>query len=163
MERRRKKPERNNLVSVGFARFRVSDKSDKHRNIDPKDVRRGNMVVVDVRTTNNIDDCLLGPWERQYLIGIKRQKLRPNIPDDELNITLYEPCKVVDGLLSMPLWASRKIEGNDCNAYATKAPAWVNLLKLLWLPVSQMYVEVHKVLIVSNGELYHKPPRHLIW
>ena len=115
-----------------FAGFRVSDKSFKHRNIDPKDARRCNMVVVDVRTSHIIDDCLLGPWERQYLIVIinKRQRMRPNQPNDELTITLYEPWKVDAGLPSMSLWASRRIEGNDCSDSSTEAPAWVNLFKL---------------------------------
>jgi len=95
-----KETERNNLVSIRFTRFQVSDKSVKHRNIDPKKARRGNMVVVDVRTSNNIDECLLGPWKRQYLIVAinKRQRLGPNLPDEELTITLYEPWKVVDSL-----------------------------------------------------------------
>jgi hypothetical protein len=68
------------------------------------------MVVVNARSTTNIDDCLLGPCERQYLIGVinKRHGLRPNLPD-ELTITLYEPWKVDDGLPSMPLRALRKI------------------------------------------------------
>jgi hypothetical protein len=55
-----------------------------------------NMVVVNVRTTNNIDECLLGPWYKYniYLIGVinKRQRLGPNnLLGDELAITLYEP------------------------------------------------------------------------
>jgi hypothetical protein len=106
----------------------------------------------------------LGPWKQKYLIGVinKRKSLGPNLPDDELTITLYEPWKIVGGLPSMSLWASRKIEGNDCNASSTEAPAWANLLKMPWLPVSQMPVEVHKALIKSNEDLYHKPTQHLI-
>ena len=160
-ERRRKEVERNHLVSIGFAGFRVSDKSVKHRNIDYKDARRGNMVVLDVRSANNNDDCLLGPWERQYLIGIinKRQRTGPNLPKDDLTITIYEPWKVHDGLASMPLWASRKIEGDDSS---TELLDWVSLLQLPWLPVSQMPVDVHKALIESNGQLYHKPLKNSI-
>jgi hypothetical protein len=61
---------------------------------------------------------MLGPWEKQYLIGvIKRQRKGPNLSEDDLTITLYEPWKVYNGLPSMPLWASRKIEGDDLDEY----------------------------------------------
>ena len=114
-ERQRKEKLRNHLVSIGIAGFRISDTSVKHRNIDHKNARRGNLVVVDVRLAKNTDDCVLGPWEKQYLIGVinKRQRTGPNLPEDDLTITLYEPWKVYDGLPSMPLWASIKIEGDD--------------------------------------------------
>ena len=100
MERRRKETERINLVSIGFARFWVSEKSAKLRNIDLKDARMGNKIVVDVRTTHNIEKKMLGSWERRYSIGDinKSQRLGPNLPHDELTITLYEPWKVVDSL-----------------------------------------------------------------
>ena len=112
-ERQRKEKERNHLVSIGIAGFRISETSVKHMNIDHKDARRGNLVVVDVRSAKNTDDCVLGPWEKQYLIGVinKRQRTGPNLPEDDLTITLYEPWKVYDGLPSMSLWVSRKIEG----------------------------------------------------
>jgi hypothetical protein len=69
------------------------------------------MIVVDVRSAINSNDCLLGPWETKYLIGIinKRQKKGPNLPDDDLTITLYEPWKADDGLPSMPLWTAINI------------------------------------------------------
>jgi hypothetical protein len=116
--------------------------------------------VVDVRSAKNTDDCVLGPWEKQYLIGVinKRQRTGPNLPEDDLTITLYEPWKVYDGLPSMPLWASIKIEGDDRDEHPIDSIAWVDLLQLPWLPVSQMPLEVHKALTESNGELYHKPP-----
>jgi hypothetical protein len=106
----------------------------------------------------------LGPWEKQYLIGVinKRQRTGPNLPEDDLIITLYEPCMVYDGLPSMPLWASRKIEGDDCDEYSIESIAWVDLLQLPWLQVSQMLLEVHKALTESNGELYHKPLPHKV-
>ncbi len=143
-----------------MAGFRVSETSVKHRNIDPKDARGMNMVVLDVRTAGNNDDCLLGPWERQYLLGVIRRRARkgPNQPDDLLTITIYEPWALVQGLPSMPLWASRKINGTS----STKIPQWVNLLKMPWLPVSQMPMEVHKALIVSSGQSYHKPAKTMI-
>ncbi len=56
--------ERNNLVSIGIVGFQISDTSVKHMNIDPKDTRRGNLVVVDARSTKNTDDCVLVPWEK---------------------------------------------------------------------------------------------------
>jgi hypothetical protein len=58
----------------------------------------------------------------QYLIGIinKRQRTGPNLHDDDLTITIYEPWKVDDGLPSMLLWASRKIKGEDGNGSSTK-------------------------------------------
>ena len=138
--------------------------SVKHRNIDPKDARRGNLVVVDVRSAKNTDDCVLGPWEKQYLIGVinKRQRKGPNLPEDDLTITLYEPWKVYDGLPSMPLWASMKVEGDTCDEYSTESLAWVDLLEKPWLPVSQIPLDVHKALIESNGEIYQKPPPHQI-
>ena len=159
-ERQRKEKERNHLVSIGIAGFWISETSIKHRNIDHKDARRGNLVVVDVRSAKNTDDCVLGPWEKQYLIGVinKRQRTGPNLPEDDLTITLYEPWKVYDGLPSMPLWASIKIEGDDRDEHPIDSIAWVDLLQLPWLPVSQMPLEVHKALTESNGELYHKPP-----
>ena len=40
--------------------------------------------------------------------------------------------------------------------------AWVDLLQLPWLQVSQMPLEVHNALTESNGELYHKPPPHKV-
>ena len=93
------------------------------------------------------------------MIGVinKRQRTGPNLPEDDLTITLYEPWRVYDGLPSMPLWASRKIEGDDRDEHSIESIAWVDLLQLPWLPVSQMPLEVHKALTVSNGELYHKP------
>ncbi len=57
----------------------------------------------------------------------------------------------------MPLWASIKIEGDDRDEYPIDSIAWVDLLQVPWLPVSQMPLEVHKALTESNGELYHKP------
>ena len=104
---------------------------------------------------------MFGPWEKQYLIGVinKRQRKGTKLPEDDLTITLYEPWKVYDELPSMPLWAPRKIEGYDCDEYPIESIAWVNLLQLPWLPVSQMPLEVHKALTESNGELYHKPYR----
>jgi len=160
-ERQRKEKERNHLVSIGIAGFRVSDTSVKHRNIDPKDARRGNLVVVVVRSAKNTDDCVLGPWEKQYFIGVinKRQRKGPNLPKDNLIITLYEPWKVYDGVSSIHLWASRKIEGDDCDEYPIETIAWVDLLQVPWLPVFQMPLEVHKALTESNGELYHSPFR----
>ena len=92
----------------------------------------------------------------------KRQRLGPNLPDDELTITLYEAWKVDDGLPSMPLWASNKIKGNYCNDSSTDAPAWVKLWKLPSLSFPELPVEVHTALTESNGELYHKPLRHVI-
>ena len=73
--------------------------------------------MVDVRLAKNTDDCVLGPWEKQYLIEVinKGQMTGPNLPEDDLTITLYESLKVYNGLPSMPLWASRKIEEDDCN------------------------------------------------
>jgi hypothetical protein len=53
--------ERNHLVSIGLGEFLVSDKSVKQSNIDPNDARRDYVVVVDVRTKNNTEDCLLDP------------------------------------------------------------------------------------------------------
>jgi hypothetical protein len=120
--------------------------------------------MVDVRSAKKIDDCVLGLWEKQYLIGVmnKRQRKGPNLHEDELIITLYEPWKVYDGLPSMPLWAPRKIEGYDCDEYPIESIAWVDLLQLPWLAVSQIPLEVHKALTVSNGELYHTPPPHKV-
>ena len=77
--------------------------------------------------------------------------------ENDLTITLYEPWKFYDGLPSMPLWVSRKIEGDNCGEYSTESIAWVDLLRLPWLPASQMPLDIHKALIESNGKLYHKP------
>ncbi len=63
-KRQRKKKERNQFFSIGFAGFGTSSTTVKHRNIDYKDARRGNMVVVDVRSTMNSNDCLLSLWEK---------------------------------------------------------------------------------------------------
>ena len=136
----------------------------KHRKIDTKDARRGNLGVLDVRSAKNTEECVLGTWEKQYLIGVinKRKRKGPNLPEDDLTITLYEPWKVYDGLPSMPLWASRKIEGDDCDEYSIESIAWVDLLQPPWLLVSQMPLEVHKALTESNGELYHKPLPHTV-
>ena len=92
--------------------------------------------MVDVRSAKHTDDCLFGPWEKQYLIRIinKRQRTGPNLPEDDLTITLYEPWKVYDGLPSMSLWASRKIEGDDCDEWSTESIAWMDLLRLPWVP-----------------------------
>ncbi len=87
--------------------------------------------MVDVRSAKNTDDCVLGHWEKQYLIGVisKRQRTGPNLPEDDLTSNLYEPWKVYDGLSpSMPLWASIKIEGDDCDEYSKESIAWVDLL-----------------------------------
>ncbi len=43
-ERQRKVKERNHLVSIGIAGFRISDTLVKHRNIDPKDARKGELT-----------------------------------------------------------------------------------------------------------------------
>ncbi len=98
----RDETEQNYLLSFGFAGFRVLVKSVKHRNIEPMDSRRGNKVVIDVRTTTDTDDYLLGLLERQYLVGIinKRQRAGPNLPEfeDDFTITLYEPWKIHEGL-----------------------------------------------------------------
>jgi hypothetical protein len=92
----------------------------------------------------------------------KRQRTGPNLPPDDLIITIYEPWKVYDSLPSMPLWASRKIEGDDCDECSTKSIAWVDLLRIPWLPVSHTPPEVHKVFTGSNGELYYKPLPHQV-
>ena len=98
------------------------------------------------------------------MIGIinKRHKTGPNLPEDNLIITLYEPWKIYDSLPSMPLWASRKIEGDNCYEWLTESIAWMDLLQLPWLPVSQMPVEVHKALTEFIGEVYHKPLPHKV-
>jgi hypothetical protein len=95
-------------------------------------------------------------------IIIKRQRTGPNLPDDDLIITLYEPWEVDDDLPSMPLWASRKIEEENSNIFSTEIIAWVSLLRFPWLLVSRMPLEVHKALIESNGEMYHRSLGHLI-
>ena len=86
--------------------------------------------MVDVCSAKNTDNCVLGPWEKQYLIRVinKRQRKGPNLSEDDLTINLYEPWKVYDGLPSMPLRASRKIEGDDCDEYPIESIAWVDLL-----------------------------------
>ena len=86
--------------------------------------------MVNVRSAKNTNDCVLGPWEKQYLIEVlnKRQRKGPNLPENDLAITLYEPWKAYDGLPSMSLWASRKIEGDDCDEYPIESIAWVDLL-----------------------------------
>jgi hypothetical protein len=139
-------------------------RAQRRNNIDYNNARRGNMVIVDVCSTMNSDDCLLGPWRKQYLIGIiiKRQRTGPNLPDDDFTIALYEPWKVYDGLPSMPLWAAMNNKGGDVNGSSIEDLTWDILLQLPRHPDSQLPLDVQKALIESNGEVYHKPQRHLI-
>jgi uncharacterized protein (DUF2147 family) len=59
-ERQRKEKERNHLVSIGLVGFQVSTTSAKHKNGDYKDARRGNMVVLDVRSRKQNRLLLVG-------------------------------------------------------------------------------------------------------
>ena len=70
-ERQRKEKERNHMVSIGIAGFRISETFVKYRNIDHKDARRGNLVVVDVRSSKKHQWLCVGPlgkaiFDRSY-------------------------------------------------------------------------------------------------
>lgn len=158
--RRLRKDLRDHLFQNGVVGCRCGDKPIKHRAVLPKDARRGNLVVMDVRSANNLDECVLGPWEKQFLIGLVKarpqQGSKNNHGDDELEIQLYEPYfydKAKREATTTPLWVALeqgRVESSECSL-------WPYLLSLPWLPINQLPLSVNKALIESNGLEYKKP------
>ena len=153
---------RDHLVQKGAAGCRVSDVPIKHRNVKPADAKRGNLVVLDVRSAGNLDECVLGPWEKQYMVGLvkARPRKKNNAPDDILDILMYEPYYYdkIARHTDMPMWAALKqgkISENECNS-------WKYLLGVPWLPVTQMPLSVQKALCEANGEQFQMQEKKLI-
>ena len=155
---------RDHLVQKGAAGCRVSNDPIKHRNVKPADAKRKNLVVLDVRSAGNLDECVLGPCEKQYMVGLVKarpQKGRKNnSPDDILDILMYE-LYYYDKIArhtDMPMWAALKqgkISEKECNS-------WKYLLGVPWLPVTQMPLSVQKALCEANGEQFQMPDKKLI-
>lgn len=152
---------RDYLVEKGLVGFRCQDIPIKHRAVSPKDARRGNLVVLDVRSANNMDDCILGPWEKQFMIGLVKKRpngkgSKENHKDDMLEIQMYEPYfydKKRQVTTTTPMWVAiekKEIDPSECSL-------WPYLLGCSWLPITQMPLKVHKALFESNGELYQAP------
>lgn len=158
--RRLRKDLRDHLFENGVVGPRCGDKPIKHRAVLPKDAKRGNLVVMDVRSANNMDECVLGPWEKEFLIGLVKsrpqQGSRNNREDDELEIQLYEPYfydKKKQMATDTPLWVALeqgRVEASQCLS-------WPYLLSIPWLPITQLPLSVNKALVQSNGLEYKKP------
>ena len=161
-ERKQEKELRDHLWMKGSTGARVSNESIKHRNVLPKDARRGNLVVLDVRSAGNLEECVLGPWEKQYMIGLlnKRPSKKNNLDEDILEFKLYEPYYYDSNTREsvMPMWAALK----QNKVSAKQCTCWRYLLGVPWLPINQMPLSVHKALYEANGEDYTPPAQRNI-
>lgn len=152
---------RKHMVSTGTAGLRISANPIKHRNVSPPNARRSNLVVIDARTADNVDECVLGPWEKEYQLGVitSRPSKGNNLDSDILTIQMFEPWTAKNGVPHMPLWAAMKLAGDDVKQadFSVFSTEWNDLVKLPWLPISQMPLSVFKALVETNGEKFEAP------
>ena len=161
------------LIANGHAGFRIGPDVIKHRNIEPKYARTGNLVILETRKSGDHESCIQGPWEKEYMLGVVKSRPEAskrtaaaktakasnsavtsnptdNLDEDLINIEMYEPYHVKDGLPSIPLWAHLEKENID---YADEYD-WEKLISLPWLPITKMRVSVHMALCKFNNIPY---------
>ena len=158
--RRHNREARDYLFQKGAVGCRVSNERIKHRNVTLKDAKRGNLVVLDVRSAGNLDECVLGPWEKQYMIGLLKDRPKTkanNDPDDILEIQMYEPYYYDPNTrdTEVPMWAAfkqGKVSKNECSS-------WKYLLGVPWLPIKQLPLSVHHALREANQQYILMPDK----
>ena len=152
------------LWRSGDAGFRCGPQPIRHCNISPKDAKKGNLVIMETRMSDDDESCMQGPWEKEYIFGLVKNRpsararaklanqkdLGDNQDDDLLEIVMYEPYHVEQDVPSIPLWAYIEKEGLD---YSEEYP-WEKLISLPWLPITKMRVSVAKALCEANGKPY---------
>ena len=127
--------------------YQCGDKPLKHRSVQPKDAKTGNLVLLDVRNAGNEQDVLLGEWDGQYQLGtILTRTVDPdtNVDDDVstgsnkyiLNLVMWEPYfKDADGALR-PLWVENALRAK--NGDELLSSKWQDVVRHPWCPIKQL-------------------------
>ena len=157
--------------------YQCSDTALRHRNVLPKDAKRGNIVLLDCRNADNPEEALLGDWDGSYQLATvvtrhksdslsaeteaagkskkrKRQASstdslpKPDGSDDVLDLLMWEPYYVDPSSGEFrPLWVEN--EQRRMSGEERLPTDWKNVVQMPWRPITQLPLSVVRAIRVD--------------